>query len=270
MKAIVLYVLALLTIGGAGYLSYENFNKFENQKQIKIETISRNNEMVKKGDAKQAELDKEKVALETATSDKADAVASLENLEAKEKTLRRDLAELEGTLEEQKEKLANIEKTRLALEEQLKEAGEDVTFENLAEKVQQIKDDKKEKTKQLEELESLVEAAEKVVGTNQAEIGRLADRSAARDSRIRRNAMESVVSAVNDDWGFVVIGAGSSTGFSPQTRLLVKRDGRLIAELKPSSIEPSQTIAEIDLASVAPGARIQPGDRVILANPATN
>lgn len=269
MKAI-LYVLALLAIGGAGYLSYENLNKFENQKQIKIETISKNNDMSKKGDAKQVELDKEKAALTAATSDKADAEASLENLEAKEKTLRRDLAELEGTLEEQKEKLANIEKTRVALENQLKEAGEDVTFENLAEKVQQIEDDKKEKTKQLGELESLVEAAQKVVETNQAEIARLADRAAARDSRIRRNAMESVVSAVNDDWGFVVIGAGSSTGFSPQTRLLVKRDGRLIAELKPSSIEPSQTIAEIDLESVAPGARIQPGDRVILANPATN
>jgi hypothetical protein len=79
-----------------------------------------------------------------------------------------------------------------------------------------------------------------------------------------------VVSAVNDDWGFVIIGAGSSTGFTPQTKLLVKRDGRLIAEVKPSSIEPSQTIAEIDPETLAPGARIQPGDRVILANPATN
>ena len=96
------------------------------------------------------------------------------------------------------------------------------------------------------------------------------ERDAARNSRMRRNAMESVVTAVNEDWGFVVIGAGSNTGFTPQTKLLVKRDGRLIAEVQPSSIEPSQTIAEIDKDSVAPGARIQPGDRVILSTPATN
>ena len=98
----------------------------------------------------------------------------------------------------------------------------------------------------------------------------MADRDASRDARIRRNAMESVVTAVNDDWGFVIIGAGSNTGFTPQTKLIIKREGRMIGEVKPSSIEPSQTIAEIDQDSIAPGVRIQPGDRVILSEPATN
>lgn len=269
MKAI-FYVLALLVTGGAAYFSYDNLSKFEKQKEIKETAISNNKVMSEKGNKQQEQLDAEKVLLETANKDKADAEASIENLVAKEKTLRRDLGELEGTLEEQKAKFAELEKARAELQGLLKQAGDDVTLENLAEKVQAMEADKLAKTKKLGELESLVEAAKKAVESNQAEIGRLADRSATRDSRIRRNAMESVVSAVNDDWGFVIIGAGSSTGFTPQTKLLVKRDGRLIAEVKPSSIEPSQTIAEIDLETVAPGARIQPGDRVILANPATN
>ena len=269
MKAI-FYVLALLVTGGAAYFSYDNFSKFENQKKIKETATADNEVMSKKGEKQQEQLDAEKVLLDTASKDKADAEASIENLVAKEKTLRRDLGELEGTLEEQKAKFAELEKARAELQGLLKQAGDDVTLDNLAEKVQAMEDDKLAKTKKLGELESLVEAAKKAVESNQAEIGRLADRSASRDSRIRRNAMESVVSAVNDDWGFVIIGAGSSTGFTPQTKLLVKRDGRLIAEVKPSSIEPSQTIAEIDLETVAPGARIQPGDRVILANPATN
>lgn len=269
MKAI-FYVLALLVTGAAAYFSYDNLSKFEKQKEIKETAISNNKVMSEKGNKQQEALDAEKVLLETANKDKADAEASIENLVAKEKTLRRDLGELEGTLEEQKAKFAELEKARAALQDLLKQAGEDVTLENLAVTVQAMEDDKLAKTKKLGELESLVEAAKKAVESNQAEIGRLADRSASRDARIRRNAMESVVSAVNDDWGFVIIGAGSSTGFTPQTKLLVKRDGRLIAEVKPSSIEPSQTIAEIDLETVAPGARIQPGDRVILANPATN
>jgi hypothetical protein len=82
--------------------------------------------------------------------------------------------------------------------------------------------------------------------------------------------MEARVTAVNHDWGFLVIGAGSNSGFSPQTSLLVKRDGRLIGKVNPSAIEPTQTIAEIDLKALAPGVRIQPGDSVILAKPAGN
>lgn len=269
MKAI-FYVLALLVTGAAAYFSYENFSKFEKEKATKEAAIAKNKTISASADKQQVALDEEKVKLDTASKDKADAEASIENLVAKEKTLRRDLGELEGVLEEQKTKFAQLEATRAQLEETLKEAGEDVTLDNLPDKIAAMEADKLAKTKKLGELETLVEAAKRAVETNQGEIGRLADRSASRDKRIRGNAMESVVSAVNDDWGFVVIGAGSNTGFTPQTKLLVKRDGRLIAEVKPSSIEASQTIAEIDPDTVAPGARIQPGDRVILANPATN
>jgi predicted RNase H-like nuclease (RuvC/YqgF family) len=269
MKAI-FYVLALLVTGAAAYFSFENLNKFEGEKATKEAAIAKNKIISGNADKQQVALDEEKVKLDTASKDKADAEASIENLVAKEKTLRRDLGVLEGELEEQKAKFAELEKARAEIENLLKEAGEDVTLDNLAEKISAMEAEKLAKTKSLDELESNVASATRTVESNQGEIGRLADRSATRNSRISRNAMESVVSAVNDDWGFVIIGAGSNTGFTPQTKLLVKRDGRLIAEIKPSSIEPSQTIAEIDPETLAPGARIQPGDRVILANPATN
>ena len=38
----------------------------------------------------------------------------------------------------------------------------------------------------------------------------------------------------------------------------------------PTSIEPNQTLADIDFDSLAEGVRLQAGDRVILAEPATN
>jgi hypothetical protein len=91
-----------------------------------------------------------------------------------------------------------------------------------------------------------------------------------RSSRISKNSMEAVVTAVNQDWGFLVIGAGSNSGFAPQSSLLVERDGRRIGRVKPSSIGATQTVAEIDLESVAAGVRLQPGDRVILATPSAN
>jgi hypothetical protein len=49
----------------------------------------------------------------------------------------------------------------------------------------------------------------------------------------------------------------------------VKRDGVLIGRVNPTSIEPSQTIAEIDRKNMATGVTLQVGDRVILAVPAT-
>ena len=50
----------------------------------------------------------------------------------------------------------------------------------------------------------------------------------------------------------------------------VERDGLKIGRVRPSSIEPTQTIAEIDLKSLSSGVRLQPGDRVILATPSSN
>lgn len=91
-----------------------------------------------------------------------------------------------------------------------------------------------------------------------------------RSARIGANSIEAVVTAVNQDWGFLVVGAGSNSGFTPQSGLLIQRDGQVIAKVRPSAIEPTQTIAEIDFSSLAPGVRLQTGDQAILATPAVN
>ena len=122
----------------------------------------------------------------------------------------------------------------------------------------------------MEDKLTLVTAAEKRLSANKAEANRLTDKKMERNARIARNAMESVITAVSPDWGFVVIGAGSNTGFTPQTVLLVKRDGKLIGRVRPSAIERTQTIGDVILESLAPGVRLQPGDRVILAKPESN
>jgi hypothetical protein len=267
MKAI-FYVLALLVTGGAAYFSYDSLKKFEAQKDEKIVAIDTNKKVTKEGDDKDAELQKELAALEAANKLKEERETSIETLKGNERKFVSDTKKVDATLEEQKVKFSQLEEIRTKAMETLK--GVDVTLEELPAKVIEIEEDKKAQAKKLAELQTVVESAQKSVEANQAEIVRVTERDASRNSRMRRNAMESVVTAVNEDWGFVVIGAGSNTGFTPQTKLLVKRDGRLIAEVQPSSIEPSQTIAEIDKDSVAPGVRIQPGDRVILSAPATN
>jgi predicted nucleic acid-binding Zn-ribbon protein len=268
MKAI-FYALALLVTGAAAFFSYQNVGKYKVQKEEKEATIVKNDDLTKKKTKQQTDLDEEKLALETANRDRESVKQSISSLQSKGKALVREIAALNATLEEQKAKFAELEKTKAAVNEIAKDANVQDVGEIPGE-IAKLEAEKAAKTKELEELNTGNESLEKNVAKNQEEISRLAERDASRDTRIRRNAMESVVTAVNEDWGFVIIGAGSNTGFTPQTKLLVKREGRLIGMVKPSSIEPSQVVAEIDADSIAPGVRIQPGDRVILGEPASN
>jgi hypothetical protein len=140
----------------------------------------------------------------------------------------------------------------------------------LPDKIRELEVDKLAKEKKIEELTTLIEGANSRIATFRSELDSNAKRLVARSARISRNSAEAVVTAVNQDWGFLVIGAGTNSGYSPADELLVERDGKSIGRVKVSSNSPTQTVAEIDLESVAAGVRLQPGDRVMLAKPVAN
>lgn len=268
MKAI-LYVVAILVAGGAAFFSFSLSNKFKDLEKDRISTISSNKQTTASADGADADIKKLRAELAASQEKQGTLEQSVSAAKSAGSALTGDLSKLNEDLKVQDEEFAQLQK---ALEEvnTILEGLEGVTLDTLPEKIQQIEDDKKAKQASLEEKETLIAASEKSLSSSRAELDRLGKRMVERSSRISRNAMEAVVTAVNQDWGFLVIGAGSNSGFTPQTSLLVERDGRKIGRVRPSSIEPTQTIAEIDLESLAPGVRLQPGDRVILAEPATN
>jgi len=133
-----------------------------------------------------------------------------------------------------------------------------------------LENDKSTKGLKLQELATVLEGAQKKLATTQAEADRLGEIKAKRDARIRASSRDFAITAVNQEWGFVVVGAGSNQGFASNTKLLVERDGQLLGSLKPTSVEPNQTIADVDMESLVPGVVLQPGDRVIVAEPAGN
>lgn len=269
MKAI-LYVVALLVTGGAAYFTLEHSRKFEELQQVRLKTIADNKAVSANADVKEKELKDERAVLAAAETKREELTQSISALKSSGSTLERDVAELDNELKAQDEEFAELDKTMKEVQEILKSLGEDITIDNLAEKIQQIEDDKKAKIGTLDEKNTLIEGAEKLLAKNRDEADRLVKRKVERDARIGRNSMESVITAVNQDWGFLVIGAGSNSGFTPQTSLIVERDGRFVGRVRPSSIEPTQTIAEIDFKSLAVGVRLQPGDRVILSKPTSN
>jgi hypothetical protein len=269
MKAIV-HVVAILVLLGATYFTLEHRRKFSELEEFRLKTISTNKSISANADATETELDKAIKTLAAAEQKRLELSELLAKLQSDAANRQREAAELDTTLAAQDAEFVELNKAREELANSVKDLGEDVTLENLAEKIKEMEADLKAKRVKQEELTTLSEAATKTLATNRAEIDRLVKREIDRSARIGRNAMEAVVTAVNQDWGFLVIGAGSNSGFTPQTGLLIQRDGRLIGRVTPSAIEPTQTIAEIDFNSLSTGVRLQPGDRVILAKPTAN
>lgn len=269
MKAI-LYVVAILAACGAAVFSFSQYSKFGAIEKDRIEAISSNKKVTASADAADKEIKDLKAKLGASQEKQELMTQSVSSLKSSGSALANDNAKLDEDLKAQDEELAQLDKALAEVNSILATLGGGVTLETLPEKIQQIEDDKSARQKKFEELETLAGGAEKSLASGRAELDRLAKRMIDRGARIGRNSMEAVVTAVNQDWGFVVIGAGSNSGFTPQTVLLVERDGRMIGRVRPSSIEPTQTIAEIDLESLASGVRLQPGDRVILAKPTSN
>ncbi len=265
-------ILAILVCGAAAYFSLTQSDKFQEYQDKRLLAISTNKTVTASADKADTEIEKEQALLEESKKNLEIVTASVQALESDATRLKNELVKVDADLaaqDEEKEQLDN------ALDEVKKifadmNLGDDVNEDNLGDKIAEIDEDIKGKRAKMEELDALVEGAKKSLAVKQEAVARLVVRKDARDTRISRNAMEARVTAVDSDWGFLVIGAGANSGFTPQTTLLVKRDGRLIGKVNPSAIEPTQTIAEIDFKTISPGVRIQPGDSVILAKPASN
>jgi len=265
-------ILSILICGAAAYFSYDQSQKFQENQDARLLAISTNKSVTASADKADIEIENEQELLEESKKNRDIVTASVQSLESDATRLKSELGKVDDELG-----LQDVEKEQLnkALEQVQKifvdmNLGDDVNIDNLAEKISEIDEDIKTKRAKNEELEALIEGVKKSLANKQNELASLASRKVARNTRIGLNALEARVTAVDSDWGFLVIGAGANSGFTPQTTLLVMRDGRLIGKVNPSAIEPTQTIAEIDLKSIATGVRIQPGDSVIIAKPAVN
>ena len=69
--------------------------------------------------------------------------------------------------------------------------------------------------------------------------------------------------AVNGGWNFVVLSIGDKQGAVMNATMLVLRGGEPIAKARISSVEASQSIADILPGSVRRGMTVQPGDTVV-------
>lgn len=153
-----------------------------------------------------------------------------------------------------------IEKIDKVIEE-LKTKFPGVTPENVGTVIQQLESDLDDVKQELIVKRGEREITTRKFTTNQAQIDRGKVSQTKRLLRIKRNATEGVITAVNLDWGFVVVNIGARQGLSGDSTLIVKRGESRIADLSIVSIKPGITVANINQDTLT--GVVQPGDRVI-------
>jgi len=267
---IAFYILTLIVCGVAAYYSLSLKEMFESQQTTRLETIALNKNVSARADVTEADIVSQTAVLDQAKLDRDTAAATLESLTATGRGLTSQVSEIESAIQTQETEIARLNEAIDNVSKMLEEFGDDVTPGSIPERIASLETQRDELIDRRDELIELAAAAERNLEEKQSEAARIAQRAATRNSQLALNATEAVISAVNHDWGFVLIGAGSNSGFSPQAKMVVQRDGRVIGRIRPSSIEPTQTVAEIEYSSMAAGVRIQPGDRVLLARPVAN
>lgn len=270
MKAIYTNIAVIVLTLVAVYFSLEQSRKFEQVQTARLGFVTDNEGITDRANKAALEQKQLKLAFEDADKKRIELQASVDTRKTTADGLRAAIAKHEAILsqvEDQKQKLAAA---RRDLDEMLGGIGANLDIDNLDRALSQVEDQKANRVAALDEIDVAMAKTQEQIKNNKAELANLVKREEERVAKLKRSALEAVVTGVNQEWGFIVIGAGANSGFTPQSGLIVQRDGQMIARVRPSAIEPTQTIAEINFNSLLPGVRIQPGDRVIFEVPSVN
>jgi len=260
-KTLALFAALILSLAAA-YFSYSHLNKAITVQKTNIDLLAKIERI--KTDTNKTE---DNITQQTEVKETNQITKSAKETELR--TLLGQISASEAELPRRQEKIARQEQEILdydATIAEIKEILKDVnaeTPEEIEQAINQLQQDKIAVDTELEETQTLVAAAAESVASKESSLARVNKTLADRRQGIVRNTNESTITAVNPDWGFVVVGAGRTQGMSADQPLLVKRGNTYIARLAIVSLEDNQLIADIVPDSLAPGARVLPGDRVI-------
>jgi len=265
----VFYILSILVILAAVFFAFDNNAKMKDQMAKWKETNGTNTNVAASIKERGKELEVAKNELGAAKTRNAELISTKENEQSKERNLKQTLDQYNVDIEDTDAEVIKFEEIKKKVEGMI--GGLNIPFDQIPGEIQKMEDQRKAQASKLEELVMLEEKLDKNVAENNDENARLASRLGEIRSKISRNAVQGAVIAVDSNWGFVIVNKGrSNSNITEQSDLLVSRGGRLLGRLKVHSLEVNQTICDLDLKSLKPGVRIQPGDRVTVSEAAAN
>lgn len=266
------YLIAIIVTAVGAWFSYDTKSKFTELNGKRLELVGNNTireETIKEVEAKmkdktegsEAARDAAEVAL---AETKAELQTSEDNLAPVKREQKKWEDKIAGQAGELKEVQARIAEVKLAF------AEVNLEPEEVPSVVTELEEDVKESGVKLDELGELASSAESRVESATADLQGVRKRISDRAQRLKGNALEGFVTGVNHEWGIAVVSVPAKMPVDSSTKLMVRRGTSYIGNLKISSIEGSEIIADIDYKSMSQGLVLQSGDTVFLAKPLTN
>ncbi len=237
MKNIFILIPALLAIIASIVLSVNNRTEL---KEARTDRINKNNQI-------------ERVLSEIQETDNPALIASYEALYAQEVRLAESKANTDShnvNIKRLDNEIAGLNSEKAPVDKEI------ATAENAVKEISERFPGTTRKTE--------LEVVNKKVAANEVRIEKAEKVQADRLSSIGRNATEGMITAVNTDWGFVLVNIGKDQGVQGDSELIVQRDGIRIGNLNVVSIQPGLTVADINQKGLS--GSVEPGDKVIFEN----
>ncbi|MEO1855837.1 MAG: hypothetical protein ABGY95_00530 [Rubritalea sp.] len=258
-----LFAVACVGIGAAGVFSYTKIAMHQaeldstNEKKERIVNVEHSYVKMQKN------YDLEKDLKKKAEDALNDTRAEIELKESQKLASKRTLKDLDNKVANQQEQIEEVE----TLIKKVKEAfqGQNVELEEIPAFVEKLNEERKDLQKQSEELAIAVEEVQKKLDANNADLADLNKRESERINSLRQNSLSSLITAVNSNWGFVIIKPHPNALIDADSNLIIVRGAQHIGRLSINAVEANRVIADIDYDSLVAGARVRAGDRVILA-----
>ncbi len=114
-------------------------------------------------------------------------------------------------------------------------------------------------TEEVSKLDKEIEILNGILKENERQLSKQNDVQSQRAKSIALGTREGLVTAVNPDYGFLIINLGQNDGVSAESKLLVKRGMQLIGKVKIKEITNNLTVADYAADKLA----VLPGDEVI-------
>lgn len=258
-----LYAIAAAGIGAAGFLAYQKVEvhqqKLDETQNLERQTIKvevRNTEKQKQYDPMVAITTDLKAAL-------SEVRAEVEMKELEGSQLTSQVAQLEKSVETKKAELQALRDSLAEVEAAF--AAQSVPITGIPDYLKQLEEEKEALIAESEELAAVVEATVAKLDTSNGLLNDYKKREVERSRNLSQNGISSLITAVNSDWGFVVIQPHPGAVITADSNLIVVRGGQHLGRLKISAIEPNRVIADVDYDSLVAGASVRAGDRVVLA-----
>jgi predicted nucleic acid-binding Zn-ribbon protein len=116
---------------------------------------------------------------------------------------------------------------------------------------------------QLAELNTVKDGLESQLKAAQSQLAAAQKSIQDRNTMATMNGLRGQVLAVDRNWNFVVLNLGNRNGVVSNATMIVQRGSSMVGRIRITSVEPSQSIADIIPNSVPAGISVQPGDVVV-------